>query len=158
MRGALRVALLSDFPAQLRRRQRLYLGEEHRPVDVSSIRAQGDRLIVQLVDVDSPEAAAALREQWLYVRRDEAARPPRGQHFEHEVLGLCVETSDGEALGSIVEIIRTGANDVYVIRGPDGRELLLPAISDVVKSLDVAGGRVVVDLLPGLLPGTQEEL
>ena len=148
---------MSDFPAQLRRRKRLYLGDDLRPVDVVSIRGAGDHLIVQLADVTTPDDATPLFGELLYIHRDDATRLPRGSYYEHDVVGLRVETTKGRVLGEVAQILRTGANDVYVVRGELG-EILIPAIRHVVKRVDVPGGRVVVELMPGLLPGEAEEV
>ena len=115
------------------------------------MRVAGPSAVVQLVGVNSAEAAAALRGALLYVPTEQAVRP-RGQHFWHEIEGLRVETEDGRGLGIVTEVMRTGANDVYVVDGAGG-ELLIPAIADVVREIDVRAGRIVVRLLPGLLPG-----
>jgi hypothetical protein len=72
-----------------------------------------------------------------------------GTYFQHDIIGLEVVTDSGEALGRVATILETGANDVYVVKGERG-ELLLPAIEDVIKQVDVRGGRLVIDLLPGL--------
>jgi 16S rRNA processing protein RimM len=111
---------------------------------------------VQLADVRTPGDATALFGELLYVRRDEAANLPRGSYFEHEVVGLRVETAEGRALGTVAEILRTGANDVYVVRGDLG-EVLIPAVRHVVKRVEMASRRIVVELIPGLLPGEAEE-
>jgi len=152
LRGALRVQLLSDFPGAFRRRKQLLLGEALRPVDVAAASVGGASAIVRLIGVETVEAAAALRGEYLYVAAADAARPPPGEYFLHDIVGLAVEAEDGRQLGRIEEILRTGANDVYVVGGPLG-ELLIPAIAEVVRSIDLAAGRVVVRPLPGLLPG-----
>jgi 16S rRNA processing protein RimM len=108
--------------------------------------------IVRLVGIETAEAAAALRGQYLYVATADAARPPRGEYFLHEIVGLAVEDESGRALGRIQDVLRTGANDVYLVAGPLG-ELLIPAIADVVLTIDLEAGRVVIRPLPGLLPG-----
>jgi 16S rRNA processing protein RimM len=146
------VQLLSDFPRAFRRRKKLLLGEGLRPVDVASASIAGASAIVRLIGVETVEAAAALRGEYLYVAAADAARPPRGEYFLHEIVGLAVEAEDGRRLGRIEEILRTGANDVYVVGGPLG-ELLIPAIEEVVRSIDLAAGRLVIRPLPGLLPG-----
>ena len=152
IRGALRVQILSDFPNAFRKQKRLLVGDDLRQYDVVSLRVHQQSAIVQLVGVESVEAAAALRGELLQVPAEAAARPPRGEHFVHEIEGLPVVTEEGCELGTVREILRTGANDVYVVEGPLG-EVLIPAIADVVRKVDVAGGRIVVRLLPGLLPG-----
>jgi 16S rRNA processing protein RimM len=146
------VQLLSDFPGVFRRRKRLLLGEGLRPVDVASASVSGPSAIVRLAGVETAEGAAALRGEYLYVETGDAARPPRGEYYLHEIVGLAVEAEDGRALGQIQEVLRTGANDVYIVAGPLG-ELLIPAIADVVQSIDLEAGRVIVRPLPGLLPG-----
>jgi 16S rRNA processing protein RimM len=107
---------------------------------------------VQLAEVATPEQAAVLHGQTLYIRRDEASRLGRGQFFLHQVVGLSVETTDGRQLGRVEEVLRTGANDVYVVRGALG-EVLVPAIAPVVKQIDPDAGRLLVELMPGMLPG-----
>lgn len=75
----------------------------------------------------------------------------RGQFFWHQIIGLTVETADGRQLGRVEDVLRTGANDVYVVRGDLG-EVLVPAIAPVVKRIDPDAGRLVVELIPGMLP------
>ena len=65
-------------------------------------------------------------------------------------------TTGGERLGRLAEVLRTGANDVYIVRRKGERDLLLPAIGDVIAEVDLEGGRMVVELLPGLLDGGGE--
>ena len=74
-----------------------------------------------------------------------------GEYYLYQLIGVQVETEDGEGLGQVVDVIETGANDVYVVRGPRG-EVLLPAIGDVVLDLDLESKRMVVHLLAGLVP------
>jgi 16S rRNA processing protein RimM len=82
-----------------------------------------------------------------------ALQLPKGQFYWHQVIGLRVESTDGQTLGTVRDILETGANDVYIVHGAHG-ELLLPAIKDVVKQIDPAAGRMLVQLLPGLLRDT----
>ena len=78
---------------------------------------------------------------------------PKGQFFWHQVIGLRVEdAATHELLGEVVDIIETGANDVYLVRGQRG-EILVPAIKDVVKQIDPSAGRMLIQPLPGMLPG-----
>jgi 16S rRNA processing protein RimM len=81
----------------------------------------------------------------------EAAPLRKGQYFHHQIIGLGVWTAEGDELGSVEEILETGANDVYLVRRADGGEVLLPAIRDVIQEIDIEHGRMVVRLIPGLL-------
>jgi 16S rRNA processing protein RimM len=82
----------------------------------------------------------------------QAALPPLAENefYYHEIEGFRVETSDGQALGDVIETFPTGAHDVWVVRGA-GREHLIPVIADVVKVIDRAARRIVIEPLPGLL-------
>ena len=81
---------------------------------------------------------------------EEAADLPEGSFYHHQIIGLAVRTTDGRDLGTLSDIIETGSNDVYVVTGPDG-EALIPAIPDVVQDVDISGGIITVEPVPGLL-------
>ena len=86
----------------------------------------------------------------LYARRDQFPPLAEGEFYWYDLIGLAVTTSEGKFLGRIAEIIATGSNDVYVVRG-EGREFLIPALEDVVTSVDLDGGAMTVSLTEGLL-------
>ena len=105
---------------------------------------------VKFVGVDNREQAAELR--GLYLQAPESSLHPPGEdtYYHYQLIGLLVVTTSGEELGEITDIVTTGANEVFVVRGPR-RELLIPAIEDVVREVDVGGGRMVIEPIPGLL-------
>ena len=82
----------------------------------------------------------------LTVDRSEAVPREEGEFYTFDIIGLTVYDEAGTELGTVENVLRTGSNDVYQARRPDGRELLIPALKAVVKEIDVAGGRMVVDL------------
>ncbi len=102
-------------------------------------------------DVRDRNSAEELRGHLVQVRSQEAAPLGPGEYYEHQILGLNVVTTGGEALGRVAEILETGANDVYVVHGPRG-EILLPARKEVIQDINLEAGRMTVILLPGLLP------
>ena len=118
---------------------------------MESRRLAGGRVYLKLAGVDDREAAEALRGATIEVPLEQAVRLPPGSYYWHQLIGLAVETKRGESLGRLVDILTTGSNDVYVVRD-DARELLLPAIRDVIREVDLENGRMVVELLPGLGP------
>ncbi len=148
--GELRVLVLSDFPERFETIRSVRVGERLRPYDVESGRlARGDA-VLKLRGVDDAEAASRLRGELLRVPLAEAVPAPAEHFYWHEIIGLEVATPEGEVLGRVTEILRTGANDVYVVQGPRG-EVLVPAIGDVVEEIDPQAGRMIVRLLPGML-------
>jgi 16S rRNA processing protein RimM len=146
VRGELKVEPLTDFPERFRRGARVWLRGEPRRIEGS--RLIGRSVLLKLDGINDRTAAAALRDEELFVPQAKSL-PDANIFYQHDIVGLAVETAAGEALGKVEGIFSTGANDVYVVRGAQG-ELLLPAIDDVVKQIDLAGRRVVVELLPGL--------
>lgn len=118
---------------------------------VEEARRHRGHLYLKLLDVDSPEAAAALRGRLLSLPEEELGSLPDGEYYRFQILGMDVYDAEGAHLGRIAEVLTTGGNDVYVVRGERG-ELLLPAIDDVVKAVDVDARRMVVELMEGMLP------
>ncbi len=146
LRGEVKVAPLTDFPERFDPGSRLWL--EGTPRVVEGSRWRGGLVYLKLAGVDSREAAAKLRGKELMVPEAQPLRES-GRYYRHDIVGLRVEDRRGQWLGRVVDVLVTGANDVYVVRGERG-ELLLPAVEDVVGEVDLAGGRLVVELLPGL--------
>lgn len=152
VRGEVRVMPDTDFPQRLAALQEILLVKADRSavVQVETVRPGGAHVLMKLSGIDSVEQAEAWRGAEVAVPRAQAAPLGAGQHYVFEVLGLRAETEDGRVLGTVTEILRTGSNDVYVIRDR-AREVLVPAISTVVLQIDVAGGRVVIRPLDGML-------
>jgi len=151
LRGEMRVQPETDFPERLGTLGQAVLVTDERsePVRVEAVRRVGEAVLVKVAGIDTPEAAEVWRGAALAVPRELAAPLPEGRHYVFEVLGLTVETEEGQRLGAVEEIIRTPGNDVYVVRGK--REILIPAISSVVLRIDPAQGRIVIRPMPGLL-------
>ncbi|MBE3590265.1 MAG: 16S rRNA processing protein RimM [Firmicutes bacterium] len=156
IRGDVRLRPETDFPERFPGR-RVRLGMEgpwRRILDARPHR--GGLWILRLEGVSSREAAEALRGARLWVATAELPTLPAGRYYHHELIGLAVRTVDGRDLGRLAEILRTGANDVFVVRGPLG-EVLLPALRSVVASVDLAAGAMTVAPPPGSLPGEDEK-
>jgi 16S rRNA processing protein RimM len=148
VRGGLKVSSYSRSSDRFVPGTRVYAGKT--PLVVEMARKQKGHFVVQFTTVSSLGAAHALQGAELTVPATELPVQPDGSYYQFQLIGLAAETPLGEKLGTITRILETGANDVYLIERPDGSELLVPAISDVVKQVDVGGGRIVVDPPAGL--------
>jgi 16S rRNA processing protein RimM len=160
VRGELRVEIITDYPERLSEHTYFYLAPPGSPAVVrrflvEKVRIHGDVALLKLVGCDDRNAADELRGLLVQIPVEEAMPLEEGEYYLYQLIGVQVETEDGEGLGQVVDVIETGANDVYVVRGPRG-EVLLPAIQDVVLGLDLESKRMVVRLLAGLLPEGQE--
>ncbi len=150
VRGELVIEPVRVVMAPLELGETVYLGERAEPHQVEALRHHRDRWLLRLAGCDDRDAAEPFRGQVIQIERPPEARPP-GHLYGHadEIVGLAVFTEAGEPLGEVTEIIVTGANDVYVVAGPGG-ELLLPAIPDVIRQVDLPARRLTVHLLEGL--------
>ncbi len=105
--------------------------------------------IMKLAGVEDKDAASQLVGSSLWMPLEKIKKLPDGEYYWHELIGLAVVTEEGRILGRIKSVFPTGSNDVYVCRG-NGKEILLPAIDDVVRKIDLEQRVMVVRLLEGL--------
>jgi 16S rRNA processing protein RimM len=114
-----------------------------------AVQAGRDSFILQLGGVDDRNAAERLRGCSVWMPSETMRKLPEGEYYWRDIIGLQVLTEEDEILGRIESVFPTGGNDVYVCRG-GGREILLPAIEEVVRKIDTDRGVMVVRLLKGL--------
>jgi 16S rRNA processing protein RimM len=152
IQGEINLSVLTDFPERLKAGVLVYVGEQHRPLRIRRSRPHGAGLLLSFKGYDTPEQVSELTRSLVYVRGDD--RPPlaEGEYYHHELVGLQVVDEEGQPLGELVQILSNPANDIYVVRPRAGKEILLPAIEDVILDIDLEKGQVRVHLLPGLLP------
>jgi 16S rRNA processing protein RimM len=151
IRGEILMDLLTDFPERLKKGVEVFVGPEHRPLSLRSIRQHSKGLLVAFEGITTPEQAGELRNQLVTVRTSDRPALPQGEYYHHEILGLRAVTEEGELLGVVTEILETGAHDVYIVKTDSGREILLPGSQEVVPEIDLQRGELRVRLLPGLL-------
>ena len=158
VRGELHLVITTAFPDRIADLETVFVGTDPYdtdaavPYQVAGARRHRDQLLVRLESVDTREAAELLRGKLLMVALDEAVPLEEDEYYLFQVIGARVVTTDGEDLGRVAEILETGANDVFIVRGGPRGEILLPDIDEVVLDVDVEHGVMTVALLPGLLP------
>jgi 16S rRNA processing protein RimM len=151
LRGEIIMDLHTDFPERLKRGRKLFVSEEHKPLMIEGIRGHQKGVLIKFNGIDTSEDAGQFRNQWVYVRASDVPPLPEGQIYKHELIGFQIVDESENLLGELVEIIETGANDVYVVRDDSGREILLPAIPSVILDRDPARRLMRVHLLEGLI-------
>jgi 16S rRNA processing protein RimM len=149
--GEVVVEIYTGFPERLRPKKTIYLGEKHVKLIIASHRPHNEGLLLGFEGVTTPELAGRYRNQILSIAASEASAVPQGEFYFHKLLDLEVVDERGNFLGILTEILETGANDVYVVTDSYGRELLLPAIPEVVLNIDLDAETMRVRLLPGLV-------
>ncbi len=140
---------MTGFPDRFSLLKRIYLGERLSPAILEGHRFHKSRIILKLAGCDSRNEAEVLRGELVQVPIDEAMPLKEDEYYLYQVLGLEAWSTEGEFLGRVDDVLITGSNDVYVVRDGD-REILIPAISDAVKEVDIKKGQLTVHLLEGL--------
>ncbi len=153
LRGEISVTVLTEFPERFETTEWVYLGnaQEATAYRLESYRWHRQNVLLTLAGVTDRTEAEKLRAQYVQVPVEEAVPLPEGSYYQYQLIDLEVVTTANEVLGTLTHVLETGANDVYVVKQGD-REILLPAIPDVIKSIDLDKGRMVVELLEGLIP------
>ncbi len=150
--GEIKVDPFTSFPDRFAATETLYAGARHTPYTVLGAHRHKQHVLLQLADVHDMDAAERLRGQTLYIPSAEIHELPEGQFYLHDVIGLQVHSVDGRHLGSVKDIVQTGGADLFVVESiGSNREMLLPAVREFIKSVDVAAGVMTVDPIPGLL-------
>ena len=148
LRGEMKVEVMTDFPDRFCPQEEVHIAG--RPMTIERSRWHKGRVILKLATIDSVEAAEELRGRFLEVPQSKLRPLPQDQYYRFQLIGLDVLTADGELLGQITQILPTGSNDVCVVPTKDG-DLLIPAIDDVVKSVDLGRGCMVIEIIDGLI-------
>ncbi len=147
--GTLRVQPLSDNPSRFQVGSDLTVDGTSRAI--TEFRPlPGGHALIRLDGLEGATAVRSLAGQWLIAPADPAPDLPPGEYYHYQLVGLAVATDQGEHLGTVQEVLVTGSNDVYVVKSQAGEEILLPAVSQVIKQVDLSAGRMLVHLIDGL--------
>ncbi len=152
IRGELKCRIVTDFPKLRFKRGGVLVirGKQH---TIQGARIQGGTVLLKLADVADRDTAQTFRGADVEVPTQNAGSLPEGQYYWHQVIGLQVEdATTHESLGTVRDILETGANDVYIVEANNGGDFLIPAIKDVVKQIDPENGRMMIEPLPGMIP------
>lgn len=149
LRGELRVDPWCDSPQFLCQFKTLYLKKGETKLSVSS-RPHKTIAIVKAKGIDTIEEAEKLRGRVLYINRSDARLAP-GEYFIQDLMGLdVIDIDTSKSYGKITDVLKTGANDVYQVTDEKKKDYLIPVIDDVVKEIDINGGKVLIKPLKGI--------
>ena len=153
IRGEVKVFPTTDDPMRFKKLKKVFLdtGRERLELEVQSVRFFKQFAIVKFKGIDNINDIERYRGKELWIRRDQAVDLKKDEYFIADLVGMIVTEEDGRVLGTLTDVIQTGANDVYVVKMENGKEILLPAIRQCILHVDVEAGQMQVHLLPGLL-------
>jgi 16S rRNA processing protein RimM len=144
IRGEFRMYIYSHFPDNILQLPEIYIGDDSAPRKLTRARLKDNLVIMRVEGITSKEMADELRGELIRIDLEHAAPLEEGEYYHFELIGLAAIDEAGNELGTVSDIIETGANDVYVIKDAEGKELLIPALEDVVPEIDIEAGKMVV--------------
>ncbi|MGE3075972.1 MAG: ribosome maturation factor RimM [Dehalococcoidia bacterium] len=150
--GEIRVLAYSPTARNLQRGRPVYLSGVRRVVERA--RQDHEHWILKIQGINNRNDVEDLRGELVEAADNDVQRDDDESYFIHELIGLKVVTTSGETLGNITEVLQTGANDVYVVKG-DGPEIMVPAIGGVIEAINVSAGVVSITPLAGMLDETK---
>lgn len=154
IKGEVKMAIFTDDPEILLDLDVLYLGRQSRdprPHSLLGVRFHKGYALLTLEGVIDRNEAELLRGVDVFIPQEWLPPLEEGEFYVHQILGLRVVTLDGEELGTVKDVMFTGANEVYVVHGESHGEVLLPAIDEVIREIDLDAGTMRVQVLDGLM-------
>ena len=125
--------------------------KEIKELQVEEVKYHKNMVLVKFKGIDKVEDAELLRNFYLEVDRENAIELEEGEYFIADLLGMNVLTEENEELGKLEDIFNAGSSDIYVVKTEEGKQILLPAISEVIKEINLKENKIIVHLLEGLI-------
>lgn len=144
--GEMVLHIQTDFPERIKKGKTVYCGTEHQKLMITAVREHSRYVLVSFKGINSQETARKFTNKILYVKSNEIDPLPDGLFYHHELLGMDVFDEAGTKLGVLTEILETGANEVFLVSSPDGKEILIPAIENVLLGVQKEEKRINVHL------------
>ena len=153
IKGMVKVKPFTDDIKRFDKLEKVYVEnkEGKKEYQIEEVKYHKNMVLIKFKGIENPEKANLLRESYLVVDRDTQEPLEEGTYYIVDMIGLEVYTDEGENLGILEDIFNTGSNDIYVVKNELGKQILLPAIKDVIKKVDMENKKVTVHLIPGLI-------
>lgn len=153
VKGEVKVIPFTDDPERYRKLKQVYLDRPSglETYHISGVKFFKNTVIIKFKEINDMETAEALKETVIKIERKDAVKLPKNSYFVCDILGCEVIDENGRSLGILKDVLQTGANDVYVVRNENNREILIPAIKSVVERISLEDKKINVTLPKGLL-------
>ena len=153
IKGMVKVKPFTDNIKRFDKLEKVYIKnkEGKKEYKIEEVKYHKNMVLIKFVGIENPEEANLLRESYLLVDRETEEPLEEGTYYIVDMIGLEVYTDKGENLGILEDIFNTGSNDIYVVKNELGKQILLPAIKEVIKQVDMENKKITVHLIPGLV-------
>ena len=153
IKGMIKVKPFTDDIRRFDRLKKVYIEKQKvkEKYEIEEVKYHKEMVLIKFKGIENPEAANLIRNCYLFVNREDEETLEEGRYYIVDMLGLEVYTDEEKLLGNLEVIFNTGSNDIYVVRDELGKQILLPAIKEVIKKVDIENKKMIVHLLPGLI-------
>ena len=153
IKGMVKVKPFTDDIKRFDSLKKVYIekNSNKKEYEIQEVKYHKNMVLIKFKGIENIEQAERLRNSYLTISRDSTEELEEGRYYVVDLLGLEVYTDEQILLGTLEDIFNTGSNDIYVVKNEEGKQILLPAIQDVIKKIDIENKKVIVHLLPGLV-------
>lgn len=154
IRGMVKIKPFTDDLKRFDRLKKVYIetGKTKKEYEIENVKYHKDMVLIKFKGIDMVEEAEMLRNSYLKVARKDEPKLEEGTYYIADLIGLNVYSDDGNLLGKVDDIFNNGGKcDIYAVKDKTGKQILLPAISDVIKEINLDDGKIVVHLIKGLI-------
>ena len=153
IKGMVKVKPFTDDIRRFDRLEKVYIKKqnEKKEYQIEEVKYHKEMVLIKFKGIDNIDAANLLKNSYLIVDREKEEPLEEGRYYIVDMLGIDVYTEEGNLLGKLDDIYNTGSNDIYVVKDELGKQVLLPALKEVIKKVDIENRKMVVHLIPGLI-------
>ncbi len=144
LEGAIIFYVITDFPERIKRGRQVFIGEEKLIAQIDSVKEHSRGLIIQFKEFTDISEIERFKSQYVYVSAKDLPNLPDGEYYHHQLIGLKVFDPEGNEIGILHDILETGANDVYLIKDSHNKEILIPALLELIVNIDIKNQSMVV--------------
>ncbi|WP_099190414.1 ribosome maturation factor RimM [Tepidibacter mesophilus] len=152
LKGDMRVYPLTDYKERFEEIDWVYISDDtETKYEIEKVRYKGNVVILKIKGIDTINDAEKLIKKYLKIPRENARDLEDDEYFISDLIGIKAYTVDGEYIGVLHEVLQTGANDVYLIKNDENKEILIPAIKKFVPELSIEDKKMIIDPIEGML-------
>ena len=153
IKGMVKIKPFTDDIRRFDKLEKIYIENKksRKEYVIEEVKYHKNMVLMKLKGIDTPEDANLLRQSYLLIDRDKEEPLEEGTYYIVDLLGLEVYTDEDKLLGTVQDIFNTGSNDIYIVKDEQGKQVLLPGISEVIKEINLEDKKIIVHLIPGLI-------
>lgn len=153
LKGFLKVKPLTDDITRFEKLKTIYIQKAKELIGfkIQEVKYNKQSVLLKLEGIDDITEAEKYKNFYIKISKENAVKLEKNSYFIVDIIGCQVYTDENEYLGNVVDVFQTGSNDVYTLKNSEGKEILIPAIKEVIKNVDIKNKKIVIHLMDGLI-------